>query len=84
MSWNKEKGGFYCDRCGDTAIWMDVRQERFLKLNPTPGLKGGDPYLSVSWNAFAEPNKPNFSGYQYCFDCEPVVMKVLEALNKEK
>ena len=80
MSWDKVKMGHYCDRCG-ASIWMDVRQPKF---KTPPSYKAGDPYLSVSWNAFAEPNKPNFSGYQYCFDCEPVVMKVLEALNKEK
>jgi len=81
MSWNKEKGGFYCDRCGDTAIWMDVRQERF---KGPPGPKAGDPYLSVSWVAFADPNKPNFGGFHYCFDCEPTVIAVIKALNKEK
>lgn len=83
MSWDKVKMGFYCDRC-EAPIWMDIRQDRFLKLNPSPGLKGGDPYLSVSWVAFGDPSKPNFHGFHYCFDCEPTVVAVIKALNKEK
>ena len=83
MSWSKEKMGFYCDRCG-ASIWMDVRQERFLKMRPAPGSKAGDPYLAVSYAAFFEDGKSYNDGFQYCWDCEPVVMNVLRALNKEK
>ena len=82
MSWDKGKMGYYCDRCG-ASIWMDVRQEKYLGPKGE-GSKAGDPYLSVSRHAFFEPEKPIYSGYQYCFDCEPMVMQVLAALNKEK
>ena len=84
MSWDKEKMGFYCDRCG-ASIWMDQRQQRFLAMNPAPGVKASDPYLSVNHHAFFEEGKRGYtsSGFQYCYDCEPVVMNVLAALNKE-
>jgi hypothetical protein len=80
MAWDQKRGGHYCDRC-DASIWMDNRQDRFR----TPqGEKAGDPYVSVSRVAFFEKDKPLYSGFQYCFDCEPVVMNVLAALNKDK
>lgn len=83
MSWNEVKMGFYCDRCG-ASIWMDIRQERFLKMNSAPGAKAGDPYLGISHHAFFEEGKGFRAGFQYCWDCEPVVIEALKALNKEK
>lgn len=81
MSWDKVKMGHYCDRCG-ASIWMDVRQEKFRGPSGE-GSSAGDPYLSVSRVAFLDPGKPLYSGFQYCFDCEPRVMQVLSELNKE-
>lgn len=82
MAWDKVRMGHYCDRC-DASIWMDVRQEKFRGKNGE-GSKAGDPYLSVSRVAFFDPEKPLYSGFMYCFDCEPVVMAVLKALNLNK
>lgn len=82
MAWVKSKGGFYCDRCG-ASIWVDIRQERFVKMNPAPGPKAGDPHLSVSFAAFGEPGKGFNDGFMYCFDCTPVVVEALKALNKK-
>jgi len=83
MGWDKERKGHYCNRC-DASIWMDVRQEKYRTMTPAAGAKAGDPYLSVSRHAFFETDKPIHSGFMYCYDCEPVVMEVLKALNKEK
>jgi len=80
MAWDQKSGGHYCDRC-EAAIWMDSRQKKYQTPN---GAKAGDPYLAVSRVAFFEPEKPLYSGYMYCFDCEPTVMAVLKALNYER
>lgn len=83
MAWDQKRGGHYCDRC-DASIWMDARQERFINNDPRTGSKAGDPYVSVSRVAFFEADKPLYSGFMYCFDCEPIVMQTLQALNKVK
>lgn len=80
MGWDTERKGHYCDRC-DAAIWLDIRQERF-RGKKGEGSKAGDPYISVNHNAFFEEGKGFGSSFMYCFDCEPVVIAVLAALNK--
>ena len=73
--------GFYCDRCG-ASIWMSTRQEKYR----TPrGEKAGDPYVSVNRVAFFDDKGVvHNDAFTYCFDCEPVVIETLTALNKAK
>ena len=94
MSWDKVKMGFFCDRCG-AAIWMGIRQERFVQqdilrdkevdlLLSSRRRKSGDPYISINRNAFFDGGDSTTTNrnYQFCFECEPVVMGVLEALRQ--
>lgn len=83
MAWDKKRGGHYCDRC-DAVIWMDVRQERFIKPDPRAGTRAGDPYVSVSRVSFHEPEKPLYSGFMYCYDCEGDLFRLLEEFNKRE
>jgi len=79
MPWDKVKMGYYCDRCG-ASIWVQQRQERFKDC-----LIKSDPYVSVSRNYFNDDKGVHLnSAFMYCFDCEPVVIEALRALNKER
>lgn len=83
MAWDHKRGTFVCDRCR-TFIGMSTRQDKFLGKKGE-GKKAGDPYVSVSWVAFFEPEKENRSYNKstiYCWDCEKDFIKVIEKFNK--
>jgi len=88
MSWDKTKGGFFCDRC-DAYIAMNFRQEKFMK--PTDHFtirNAGDPYVSVTVNFFLnDKQSTTLNGFHFCFDCEPIVMAAVRevaTVRKEK
>lgn len=88
MAWDKVRGGFYCDRC-DAYIAMNYRQEKFMKPGDHFTIRNaGDPYLSVTVNfTLDDKQSTSLSGYQFCFDCEPLVMaavRELATVRKEK
>lgn len=80
MGWNQEKGGYYCDRC-ETNINMSSRNTRFWTKGGI-SVEGGDPYISINHVAFDKP-VPH-GAKMYCFDCEPLLMGLLEEFNKYK
>lgn len=81
MSWDKVRGGFYCDRC-DAYIAMNYRQDRFLKPTDHHTVRlAGDPYVSASLNYFLnEKQSTSLDSYIFCFDCEPIVMAAIREL----
>lgn len=88
MSWDKTKGGFFCDRC-DAYIAMNFRQERFIKPTDHHTVRlSGDPYVSVSLNFFLDDKQSTtLTGYHFCFDCQPVILaavKEVATARKEK
>ena len=82
MGWDPERKGHYCARC-DVAIQMSVRQERF-RGKYGEGSKASDPYVAINRHAFWDDRtKPVIQDMMYCFDCEPIIIAALEAINKE-